>query len=299
MENRYVPLRLPLRFRGRLAALAGLIVALVPAAAAHAQTPPPPPSRFGITDNSFLVEEAFNQDPGVVQNIFMVIRSTDRRWDGSFTQEWPLGGMRHQLSFTLPASMVLGDAAVGDVMLNYRYQVWTEHARLPAFAPRLSVILPSSSETRSRVGPDPGWQFNLPFSREFGRLYLHANAGATWIKDRLDSETRPAEWTNIPSVAASANWAVTSMFQLMLETYGQSASQLDASRQNTVIVSPGLRTGWNVGERQVVIGLAVPFTSGDLHDRGVIVYGSLEMPFKKDQGKGQKAKGKGRVEGRR
>jgi hypothetical protein len=48
-----------------------------------------------------------------------------------------------------------------------------------------------------------------------------------------------------------------------------------------VIVSPGFRTGWNFGQRQVVLGLAVPFTSGDVHDKGVIAYGSLEMPFRK------------------
>ena len=268
MENRYVP---KLVLTALLMGWAGT---------AAAQTPAPKP-RFGITDNSFLVEEAFNQDRGVFQNIFMVTRSTDRRWDGSFTQEWPVGGMRHQLSFTLPASMVAGDAAMGDILLNYRFQVWTEEGRRPAFSPRISVILPSSDERRTRVGSDPGWQFNLPFSREFGRLYVHANAGATWIKDRVDSDAKPAEWTNIPSAAASANWAVTPMFQLMFETYTQTASQIDAVRENTVIVSPGFRTGWNFGERQVVVGLAVPFTRGDVHDKGVILYGSLEMPFVK------------------
>lgn len=259
----------------------GCLVGLATPVSAQSPAPKPP---FGITDNSFLVEEAFNQDPGVFQNIFMVTRSTDRRWDGSFTQEWPLGGMRHQLSFTLPASLVSGQhnsVAMGDMLINYRFQVWTEEGRLPAFAPRVSVILPSSDETRTRVGADPGWQINLPFSREFGRLYLHGNAGATWIKDRLDSASRPAEWTNIPSVAGSANWAVTPMFQLMFETYAQFASQIDAARQTSVIVSPGFRTGWNFGDRQVVVGFAVPFTSGDIHDKGAIVYGSLEMPFRK------------------
>ncbi|HEX5069981.1 MAG TPA: transporter [Vicinamibacterales bacterium] len=248
-------------------------------AVANAQAPAPKP-RFGITDNSFLVEEAFNQDPGVFQNIFMVTRSTDRRWDGAFTQEWPVRSLRHQFSYTLPASMVSGDAAMGDILLNYRFQLWTE-GKLPAFSPRVSVILPSSEERRTRVGSDPGWQFNLPFSRAFGRLYLHGNAGATWIKDRVESNARPAEWTNIPSWAASANWAITPMFQAMFETYGQSASQIDAVRENIVIVSPGFRTGWNFGDRQVVVGLAVPFTRGDVHDKGAIVYGSLEMPFRK------------------
>jgi hypothetical protein len=267
-----------MRILVRLAAIWGLIAGLVPAAPARAQ---PPPARFGITDNSFLVEEAFNQERGVFQNIFLITRSTDRRWDGSFTQEWPLGGIRHQFSFTLPFSIVSGDGAAGDILINYRFQVWNEGGRLPAFAPRLTVILPSNDERRSRVGSVPGWQFNLPFSREFGRLYVHGNVGATWLKDRLEeSETAPASWTSTPSLAASANWAVRPMFQLMLEVYGQSAPQIAVTRENIVIVSPGFRTGWNFGERQVVVGLGVPFTNGDLHDKGVLIYGSLEMPWK-------------------
>jgi len=266
-----------MRILVRLALFGGLLTLLVPAASARAQ---PAPGRFGITDNSFLVEEAFNQERGIFQNIFIVTRSTDRRWDGAFTQEWPLGSVRHQFAFTIPGSLVSGTAAVGDIVLHYRFQLWTEDGRLPAFSPRVSVILPSSDDRRTRVGSDPGWQINLPFSRAFGRLYVHANVGATWLKDRPESGETPARWTTTPSVAASANWAVGRMFQVMLEAYGQSASRIDARRENTVIVAPGFRTGWNFGERQVVVGLGVPFTRGDVHDRGALVYVSLEMPWK-------------------
>ena len=42
---------------------------LAPCASAHAQTTSTAASRkWEITDNSFLVEEAFNQETGVVQN---------------------------------------------------------------------------------------------------------------------------------------------------------------------------------------------------------------------------------------
>jgi hypothetical protein len=53
----------------------------------YAQTKPAP--RFGILDNSFLVEEAFNQEAGIFQNIFAFTRSQDGAWQGAFTQEWP------------------------------------------------------------------------------------------------------------------------------------------------------------------------------------------------------------------
>ncbi len=75
-----------------------------------------------ITDNSFLIEEAFNQETGVFQNIFTWTRGRSGVWDGSFTQEFPAPGMAHQLSYTLPFGGTGDASGVGDLMLNYRYQ---------------------------------------------------------------------------------------------------------------------------------------------------------------------------------
>src|SRR5689334_25190441 len=63
----------------------------------RAQTP-----ERGIQDNSFLIEEAYNKEYGVVQHISTSTyfpESDD--WAYSFTQEWPVPGVRHQLSYTL------------------------------------------------------------------------------------------------------------------------------------------------------------------------------------------------------
>ena len=59
-------------------------------------------------DNSFFVEEAFNQEPGVVQTIYGGVFLQDSGWGITFTQEWPAPNMRHQLSFTIPFSGVDG-----------------------------------------------------------------------------------------------------------------------------------------------------------------------------------------------
>ena len=68
-----------------------------------------------IQDNSFLLEEAYNQEAGVVQHILNIAGSVDRlggRDDRAlsfvFTQEWPLVSQRHQLSYTIPYSFVDG-----------------------------------------------------------------------------------------------------------------------------------------------------------------------------------------------
>ena len=49
-----------------------------------------------IQDNSFLIEEAYNQEAGVVQHISAFSRAEGGAWLYTFTQEWPLGGIDHQ-----------------------------------------------------------------------------------------------------------------------------------------------------------------------------------------------------------
>ncbi len=58
-----------------------------------------------IQDNSFLVEEAYNQAFGVVQHIQNFQRFWNSKdWIYTFTQEWPVDASpRHQLSYTLAA----------------------------------------------------------------------------------------------------------------------------------------------------------------------------------------------------
>src|SRR4029077_9357086 len=65
-------------------------------------TPAPKPEPFAILDNSFLVEEAFNQEAHIFQNIFGAVRQAGA-WQMTFTQEWPAPSIRHQLSYTIGA----------------------------------------------------------------------------------------------------------------------------------------------------------------------------------------------------
>jgi DtxR family Mn-dependent transcriptional regulator len=76
---------------------------------------------FKITDNSFLVEEAFNQDRGVFQNIFGMTHISGT-WATTFTQEWPVPGQTHQLSYTLLFVNDHHRSGLGDTLINYRYQ---------------------------------------------------------------------------------------------------------------------------------------------------------------------------------
>src|SRR4051812_6900980 len=87
-------------------------------------TPPSEPK--GIQDNSFLVEEAYNQEDGVIQHISALQRSIGGGWVFSETDEWPLRTAKHQLSLTTQVSHS-GDfpgsgAGWADTVVNYRYQ---------------------------------------------------------------------------------------------------------------------------------------------------------------------------------
>jgi DtxR family Mn-dependent transcriptional regulator len=234
-------------------ARAALLVAAL-ASPAFAQAQP-----FEITDNSFFVEEAFNQEPGIFQNILGVRLREEGGWAAAFTQEWPLFTQRHQFSYVLPYSDVGGVSGVGDVLINYRLQALTESTRAPAFSPRLSLIVPTG------VGDgDAGWQVNLPFSKQVGDAYLHWNAGFTRVGG-----------TSTPMVAASGIWRARPMLNLMLESVVEFADP-DA----VVILSPGLRTGFNSGDAQTIFGFAVPFEfTGGSTDVGVFGYFSYELPF--------------------
>src|SRR5438105_4861635 len=165
-----------------------LVVLLSSAGLAQQDSVSPPPQQPGIQDNSFLVEEAYNQEFGVVQHISSFTRFWNSKdWVYSFTQEWPVpGDARHQLSYTLllqhTGALSGSGAGIGDVALNYRYQlVGNSHTRL-AFAPRLSVLLPTGDTREGRGSGGVGWQTQLPVSfLVTPKLATHWNAGATVI----------------------------------------------------------------------------------------------------------------------
>src|SRR5512133_3332141 len=108
--------------------VAPLCIALLFALPARAQqtTPTPPVGTAPaapISDNSFLVEEAYNQERGVVQHIGTYRRDRDGNYLATFTQEWPAPSQRDQLRYTLPLQSAGSGAALGDVVINYRRQV--------------------------------------------------------------------------------------------------------------------------------------------------------------------------------
>jgi hypothetical protein len=230
-----------------------------------------------IEDNSFLIEEAYNQEDGVVQHISTLMRfgAPLAVSEYSFTQEWPLGSEAHQLSLTLPYSWTAqgGASGLGDTLLNYRYQL-SGRQDWAAVAPRLSLVLPTSG----RESRKPGIQVNLPASKRLSSwLVVHANAGATVL---------PATHTRAFNVGASAIGLVTPQINLLLEVASAFTGEPGPSGRRAyvreTVLSPGVRGAINFGSLQVVPGLAVPIRyGGGRRSTGLFAYVSLEHPFRR------------------
>jgi DtxR family Mn-dependent transcriptional regulator len=235
---------------------------------------------FAILDNSFLVEEAFNQEAGIFQNIFGFQRIADA-WEFAFTQEWPVGSQKHQFSYTLPfLDHSARSAGIGNLMLNYRYQATLEGPGRPALSPRFSLILPTDN------GGDDwrGFQVNLPASKQRGDFFFHGNAGFTYLH-RTSEATNAGVSLRTPYLSGSAIYRLRPMFNLMYENI-LSFSEVEVDpgrtgRQTVFTTAPGARGGWNLGDHQLIIGASAPISFGEQTDAGIFLYLSYELPFKK------------------
>jgi len=271
-------------------------IALGGAAFAAEPAPEPPAWPEAIQDNSFLIEEAYNQEPGVVQWIFgfQYVRGS-RNWQNTFTSEWPVPDERNQLSVTVPFSTKPNDGGadgVGDVLLNYRRQLLGGSERGWWFAPRLSAVLPTGDWRGGTGNGAWGAQVNLPWSRRLSADFAaHLNVGGTWIPRArfVDDAGRPfrAESSNV-SAGASLIWHTTPVFNLLLEVVGVRVRTPIApgvtESTNQLIVSPGMRRAFNFKSGQLVLGAALPIgATKDSPDPGVFLYVSWEAPVWKSR----------------
>jgi hypothetical protein len=248
-----------------------------------------------IEDNSFLIEEAYNQEPDMVQHIFNAHYNNDSRrrgWTFSFTQEWPVFSQDHQFSYTIPTYHLVEGSdrlyGIGDIFLNYRYQALEEGELKPAFAPRFSLILPTGSRRRETGNGVVGYQWNLPFSKKVEpRLAFHANFGLTYLPHvRVPlADTRelsPKRSLVSYNLGGSAIVALLPRLHFMLEWVGNFEESLDddgkRERAFKPVISPGFRTAViNQEKLQIILGAAAPIGLNRRADNhGAFLYLSVE-----------------------
>jgi hypothetical protein len=272
-------------------------VLLVPSARALTQEADVPatvemwekPYSLSIQDNSFFIEEAFNQEFRVVQHIFSLtrFRQPERELAYSFTQEWPVGGAKHQLSYEIAYATLGSRSEFGDLQLNYRYQLLDKPDGI-AFSPRLSLILPTGDELLG-FG-EWGFEVNLPVSKRLSESFVgHLNAGVTvyphvkayYYEETFYDFTRV--YRTIPDYFAGASviYLAHPNLNVMLEWLTSYSG--DTDRYGNVvfatshILSPGLRAALNFDNLQIVPGIAVPVRLHDgISESGIFGYLSFE-----------------------
>lgn len=242
-----------------------------------------------IEDNSFLIEEAYNQENRVVQHITTVMHlvSPQQAFDYTFTQEWPVFSALHQVSYTVPYSFLDTGSGPGDAMIHYRYQLFYKQ-HWAAVAPRLSVIFPTGNEAKGLSSGVMGFQFNLPVSKRVSDpLVLHLNAGVTVLPRvvGVNAAGVKVKRTLISyNLGGSVVWLAEAHFNLMLEYTRNANAEIDDSgriaRSTEILLNPGIRFAIDIRDLQVVPGLGIPikFGSGN-HIAGAFFYLSFEHPF--------------------
>jgi hypothetical protein len=232
-----------------------------------------------IEDNSFLLEEAYNQEPGVIQHVSAFQYMENKTWLYSFTEEWPVPGQKHQLSVTIP---VLGQSitGAGDILLNYRYQaVFTDRL---AFSPRFSFSVPTGNYKNEMGTGVLGYQVNLPLSFICSRqIVTHYNLGATFFPNARDTSVFRSALTNV-NYGASFIWLILPNFNFMVEVAGNTSftkpENAGTAISNTLFINPGFRFAINIKDAlQIVPGISVPIGVGPSNgELGIFAYLSFE-----------------------
>jgi hypothetical protein len=246
-----------------------------------------PSGEFVIEDNSFLIEEAYNQESGVIQHISNFVHVSplsEGEFAYSLTEEWPITGQDHQLGFTFLFNKWgdRGRDGVGDLLVNYRYQL----SRGPvAVAPRFSLIIPTGDEASGNGSGVVGYQFNLPVSARLSKAFVgHFNAGAI-VLPGVKGEDGATETIPAWLAGGSLIWLTTPRLNFHLEALLVNEGEIGPSggvdRWTEVIVNPAFRYAVDFGSLQVVPGFGVPVVLREGAEPAVsfFLYLSLEHPF--------------------
>ncbi|GAC1396077.1 MAG: hypothetical protein NVSMB56_10590 [Pyrinomonadaceae bacterium] len=275
---------------GKTYMICALVSLLIPAMVVCQISTTPP----AIQDNSFLIEEAYNQEAGIIQHISTFMRQRGGNWIYTFTQELPLGSQRHQFSYTLavPHNRDANDTrqtGLGDLALNYRYQLIGNGETRLAVAPRVTILLPTGDSKKDLGAGGAGVQFNIPVSIVLTKRFVtHVNAGTTFYHAAKNAAGERATRYDY-NLGQSIVWLAKPRFNPLLEaSYSRTQNVVGIGQTksaSTLLLSPGVRWAYNFRNGlQIVPGIAVPLGVGPSRgERGVFFYLSFEHPFKKQR----------------
>jgi hypothetical protein len=211
-------------------------------------------------------------------------------WAFTLTQEFPgLRNPRHQFSYTLTdmhAGAFAGSGAgLGDLALNYRYQLVGGSSSRLAVSPRITFLAPSGDATVGRGSGGAGAQLCLPVSLVLKpRLVSHWNVAGTLTRNARNQDGDRASTAGY-SLGQSFVFLAHRRFNALVETTMSRFQTVTAPGKTewarVLYVSPGIRWAHNFKSGlQIVPGIAMPVGVGSsAGERGLILYVSFESPF--------------------
>lgn len=241
--------------------------------------------------NSFLVEEAYTQEEGIVEHIGAFRFSRDGTSEYILTQEWPLFSAKHQISFALPLQRGViasgRETGLGDVEVSYGYQLLGDDRSRLFVSPRLTARLPTGDEEHGRGGGAPGVEVSLPASFTLSQsVVAHWVSGVSYTPSAKNARGDEANVVGY-DLGASLVWMTHPNFGLLLGASWEGAEEVDGaretSRSNGLFIAPGVRgTVALASGLQLAPGLAVPIGVGPSSgERAMWLFLSVEHPFRR------------------
>ena len=194
-----------------------------------------------------------------------------------------------QLSYTIPYQRTDAtsgrQSGVGDIALNYRYQLAGSGDTRFACTPRVSLLFPTGDEQEALGSGGVGVQINVAASSVLSdRLVAHTNFGGTYTRSTKNERDEEAATSSI-NAGQSFIWTATPTLNVLVEGVWTRLESVVApgrtDREDLFIVSPGIRWAHNFASGlQTVPGIAFPLGVGsNRHGRSILLYLSLEHPM--------------------
>lgn len=220
-----------------------------------------------VEDNSFLVEEAYNQEPGIVQFIQVWQKSNETDdWGYTFINEIPVMSQAHQFSYEIPFQFldVNNKTQLSDVKLNYRYEMFRTDAVVSTG--RVSVEVPSGDYKKGFGTGAAGYEGSMVTSVKLSDKWVqHWNLGAGISPDAKNTTGDKAD-------NSKYFWGFSQIYlfqdnlNFMLEVAGSVEEETTGPKMTSwgqeIVVSPSIRYAIDYKDWQYVPGIAFPIGVG-------------------------------------
>ncbi|MFN4946854.1 MAG: hypothetical protein ACOVOF_11070 [Chryseotalea sp.] len=243
----------------------------------------------GIEDNSFLIDEAFNQEKGINQYSAVFSIQPDEL-TLQYTLEMPVAHNRHQVSICIPYSISrssqLAYHGVNDVSLAYQYSLTNKDDRF-LLTPGFSVQIPTGDTQLNNLTGFTGINSFVAISKRVSnKLVLHGNARIGYHKkiksvvQNTDDQQRILSFRS-QTAGVSFVWLTAQRFNLLIENvFIRDVGKIQQGNYQTAthILNPGFRTSFHTKSTQFVFGTSCPtrFSTKSKPEMSLLFYVSIE-----------------------